>query len=319
MKRLKKLLKKSKNIALISHVSPDPDTIGSTLALKKILEAKNINISILVDSEKNFAYDFLDDYKFYKFDTTYNFLEFDKIIFVDVPTASKLGCFENLINFDVETIRIDHHINGDNFAKHNFVKPYSACAILIFELANILKVNITPEIATYLYFAICGDTGVFKNSNTDSLTFSICSKLIDFGANMHKIYSEFFEKKTVTYLKLSSFALLNAKTNDGFGFAIMSLSANDYQQFDASENESVGNLPNLYLACGYKIAAILKETNDGIRCSLRCKPAYDCSKIAEQFGGGGHKNASGCNFDCSLECAVTLLEQSLLNYLQNFN
>ena len=77
----------------------------------------------------------------------------------------------------------------------------------------------------------------------------------------------------------------------------MMIKKDDYQKYEASESEYVGNLPNLYLNCGYKIAAIIKEKSDGIRVSLRSKFEYDCSLIAEKFGGGGHKNASGISIN----------------------
>ena len=99
----------------------------------------------------------------------------------------------------------------------------------------------------------------------------------------------------------------------------MSVSTDDYNKFGANENESIGNLPNVFLSCGYKIAVILKQKRDGIHCSFRSKFDFDVSKIAEKFGGGGHKNASGCLIIDSLTNAENLVEKEIKIYLKEMN
>lgn len=291
MKKIIKLLKKARKIALFSHISPDPDTIGSTLALYHALKALKKDVYVFCDDEH------LDKFAFLNADKLYNIAEldhsFDLLVAVDIATLERVGRFAEKFESANKNIRIDHHKSGDDFAKVNFMIPHSACGIIIYELITKLKVKITEEIATLLYFAICGDTGGFRFNNTDALTFATCEKLIKKGADIRRVYAEFFDKKTVPSLKLTSYALINAKINDELKYVVMKISKDDYEKFDACESEYVGNLPNLYLNCGYKIAAIVKEKSDGIRVSLRSKAEYDCSLVAEKFGGGGHKNASG--------------------------
>ena len=185
------------------------------------------------------------------------------------------------------------------------------------EIAEKLKVKIDEETATALYFGICGDTGIFRNNNTDSLTFLTASKLLDAGANIRRVYNGFFDKKTVPTVKMTSSCLLNAKLNDNVGYAILTAPKEDYEKFGVNpEIDVLGNVPNTYLSCGYKIAVILKEKEDGIHCSLRSKFEFDVSKIAGCFGGGGHKNASGCIINASLEQAEILMAQTIEKYLR---
>ena len=261
-------------------------------------------------------YYFLNDAKLYED----NMKEYDCLISVDVANEKMLGKYqEKFLNFE-NTIRIDHHMNGNNFARHNVVKPYSACSILIYEIAKCLKVKIDSEIATKLFFAICGDTGIFRNNNTDSMTFDIVSKLLDSGAEIRRVYSEFFDKKTVSFVKLSSHCLESAVINDEYGFAILVAKKEDYERYGVDpENDTLGNLPNSYLSCGYKISVILKEKDDGIHCSLRSKFEYDVSKIAQNFGGGGHKNASGCLIDDLVENATLKMSEAIKLYLNEYN
>ncbi len=319
MKIATKLLKKAKSIALISHISPDPDTVGSTLALFACLKQLGKPVDVYCDCIPNQNYNFLEDFKVYKTQPVERFSDYDLVVAVDVPTSEKLGCYLDAFSAHDNTLRIDHHTSSDPFAKTNVVYPYSACALLIFYIAKKLKVKIDENIATCLYLAICGDTGIFRNNNTDGVTFEICSKLFDYGANYRKVYAEFFDKKTVPYLKLTSNALLNAEINDENKYVILKVIISDYEKFGVSLEDYVGNLPQNYLNCGYKIGAILKEKEDGIHCSLRSKFDYDVSKIASVFGGGGHKNASGCVINETMENAKIQVKQAIENYLNSLD
>lgn len=316
MKKIIKLLKKAKKIALFSHISPDPDTIGSTLALYYALKALKKDVYVFCDDEHLEKFAFLNADKLYN--TQDHLDSFDLFVAVDIATLDRVGKFVDAFSKANKNIRIDHHKSGEDFAKVNFMIPYSACGIIIYELITKLKVKITEEIATLLYFAICGDTGGFRFNNTDALTFATCEKLIKKGADIRRVYAEFFDKKTVPALKLTSYALINAKINDEFGYVVMKILKEDYAKFEASESEYVGNLPNLYLNCGYKIAAIIKEKSDGIRVSLRSKAEYDCSLIAEKFGGGGHKNASGISITEKLvEEVEKEIEEAIKEFLSS--
>lgn len=308
-----KLLKSAKKIALFSHSNPDPDTIGSTIALYLALKQKNKQVYIFCDVETPSNYAFLEEFAFYN---SKELAGYDLFVSVDVPTNSMLGKYEEEFMRFANTLRIDHHMAGDNFANASVVRPYSACAVLVYEICKKLKVKITKEIATALYFGICGDTGLFRNTNTDSKTFNICSKLLKDGAEIRRVYSEFFDKRNVNSVKLTSHALLNARVNDEFKYAIMTITKEDFDGFGVSQSENVGNLPNTYLNCGYKVAVILKEREDGIHCSFRSKFEYDCSVLASKFGGGGHKNAAGCAIEDTMQNALEMVEKEIKEFLK---
>lgn len=315
MKQIISLLSKYNSFAIFSHENPDPDTIGSTLALKDILEQFGKKVTLFCESKIPETYFLFEDAGQY----CDNYETAECLISVDVASSHMLGRFESIfLNFD-QTIRIDHHISGDNFAKYNLVKPYSACAILIYELVKKLKAGITPVIATKLYFAICGDTSIFKNSNTDSLTFKVASELLKLGANINKVYDEFFDKKTIPYVKMSSHLLEKAIIEENLGYAVLVAKKEDFENYNLDpQNDNLGNLPKTYLSCGLKIAVILKEKEDGIHCSFRSKLDYDVSNLAQQFGGGGHKNASGCLINSSTDVAINEVVKVIENYLKNY-
>lgn len=317
MKKALKLIKKSNTIALFSHSSPDPDTIGSTIALCLALEKMGKSVDLFCEDTIPENYFFLKTaIKYNSKDFNYN--NYDLLISVDIAGLNMLGKFQEGFDAHENTLRLDHHGMGELEAKHNVVKICSACAILIYDTIKALKVKIDNEIATALYFAICGDTGIFRNNNTDSVTFKVAAELLDYGAEIRRVYNEFFDKKNVPYLKLTSSMLLNAEINDEYGYVVMTASSKDFEKFGVSSSESVGNLANTYLNCGYKISAALKEKEDGIHGSFRSKVEYDCSEIARIFGGGGHKNASGFLIKKSLEEAKKDVADAMEEYLKNY-
>lgn len=314
MNKYIKLIKKAKKIALFSHAGPDPDTVGSTLAMFRTLSQMGKYVDLFCEDNLPENYCFLIDSKNYN-TKEFKSDEYDLLVAIDTAGPNMLGVYLEEFLKHNNTLRIDHHIKGEFNALNNIVKPYSACAILIYEIIKKLRAKIDTETATCLYFAICGDTGIFRNNNTDSLTFKIASELLNLGAEMRRVYTDFFDKKTVPYLKLTSNALLNAELNDELKYAVMTVSKADFEKFEASTDETVGNLPNTYLNCGYKVASILKEKDDGIHCSFRSKFEYDCSIIASKFGGGGHKNAAGCLIEKSLDDAKKDVIDAIKQYL----
>lgn len=313
MKNVIRLIKENNSFALFSHENPDPDTIGSTLALKEVLERMGKTVYLYCESEIPESYYFLEESKLYEQELAM----VDCMIAVDIASEHMLGKYKDaFLNFN-KTIKIDHHTSGDNFAKYNWIENYSACAILIYELTLALKVPIHADVATRLYFGICGDTGLFKNTNTDAKTFDVSARLLEAGAKIRTVYAEFFDKKTVPYVKMSSHCLESAITNEKYGYAILQATKDDFKKYELpSENDNLGNLPNFYLACGYNIAVILKEKEDGIHCSLRSKFDFDVSIIAKTFGGGGHKNASGCLITGTIKNAKKLLQTEIEKYIK---
>ena len=315
MEKFLEKIRESKRVAIFSHENPDPDTVGSSIALCRILEAMGKRVELFCGSEVPENYAFLEYYVRYN---TKPLTDFDLYIAVDVAESYMLGTYEEqFLSFD-NTIRIDHHMLGSKFAKINKVYPFSACAVAIFDIAKKLNVQISSQTATDLYLGICGDTGVFRYNNTDSKTFKTCAALLEMGADFKLVYTEFFDKKTVSYVKSTAKALLGAKIDDKYGFVIMTLTKDDYKNFNLPENDGSGNLPNTYLNCGYNIGAILKEKSDGVHISFRSKFEYNVAEIAEKFGGGGHKNASGCKIDLPLDVATKMVEDEIRKYLKKY-
>ncbi len=314
MTKYLKMLKKANKIAIFSHISPDPDTIGSSLALRRILISLGKDVDVFCTDNIPESYNFLDDAKAYNGEVKE---DYDLLVSVDVSSSNRLGVYEDMFLSHKNSVKIDHHKTSEGFGKVNYVKICSCSAIIVYEISKKLRAKIDEITASLLFMGLCGDTGLFRNNNTDEEAFRVAADLLSSGADIKKIYSEFFDKRKVGNVKLTSHLLLNAKLNDKFGFAIMQVTKEDYKNFDVdTKNDNLANVPNTYLACGYKIAAILKEKEDGIHVSMRSKPEYDVSIIATSFGGGGHKNAAGCTITKTLDKATKDLTKAIENYLK---
>lgn len=309
-----KQIKKAKRIALFSHISPDPDTIGSTLAFRRILVSLGKDVDVFCTDDIPEDYNFYDDFKLYAGEPSG---QYDLLIAVDVASAYRLGKYEEMFMAHENTLKIDHHQESDDFAKVNYVKILSATAVIIFDLSKKLRAKIDKTTASLLYMALCGDTGVFRYTNTDSKTFEVAAALASHGAEIRKVYSEFFDKKKKNGVMFNSHLLLGAEFYDKYGFALMTATAEDYKKFKIDPaKDNISNLPHTLLSCGYKIAGVIKEKPDGIHVSLRSKFEYDVSKIGAKFGGGGHKNAAGFYVDLPLADAKKALEKEIKKYLK---
>ena len=304
-------IKQAKTIALFTHSSPDPDAIGSILTFYEIIKQLGKEADMFC-GDKPDKFLFLPNYE----KLNPELKEYDLLITLDTGGPSQLDDYEQYFLSHENTIRIDHHENGKAFAKLNLMVPESSCTVLIFDIIKLFKLKVTPLMATYMYFGICGDTGVFKFSNTDSKTFEVSAKLLKFGADIKKVYDEYFEKTSVSRIKLVANIMLNSKINDEVGYVILKVKLKDYEKYGATIDENLSNLPNEFLNCGYKFAAILKEREDKISCSFRSKNRYDCSIVASKFGGGGHTYAAACSFQESIESVEKKLEKEIIKYIK---
>lgn len=312
-KYLQELLQ-AKNIALFTHTRPDPDAVGSTLAMRQILQSLNKNVDIFCGGEVEESYNLLEDIVFFNKKSCKSY---DLFVSLDMATPNMLGEHKDWFLSQTNTMKLDHHIAGSDFAKVNVSKNYSAMAIFVYQIATRLKVKVNKSVASRLFFGIAGDTGNFRYSNADALTFKVASKLIECGADNLFLQKQFFDKTTLAHIALSSLALLSAELDKGKNYAILTASKQDFELSHASEMESISNLPNYYLNAGVKVAVILKELSDGVHCSFRSNEGFDCSAVASKYGGGGHKCAAGCTASGDVEQIKAELIKIFDEYFKN--
>lgn len=293
MKELIKKINKSKRVAIIAHDSPDPDCLSSMTALSCILTQLNKTVKMFVDCEK-FKY----AYSYYNLpsdvNAQLNTQEFDTIITVDVAQQSLMGKYAPVIENHDNILVIDHHANRSLRGNVTYVdSSMSSCSEIIFKLAKELKVTITPQIASYVYAGILGDTNCFQNDNTNANTMAVAGECIKYGAEKEELTFLFQKRQTLAEVELKKIAYENMVIKNDIAYVILTK-----KMFKTAGVDETGNFVNemLYINDN-KFAFVIKQKEKNIySVSFRCKKGYDVSKIANLYGGGGHVQASGAGF-----------------------
>jgi phosphoesterase RecJ-like protein len=210
---------------------------------------------------------------------------------------------------------IDHHVSQDDLGAELFKDTTAeATGRLIVDAARALKVTLTPEIATPLFTAVATDTGWFRFGSASGDTYRCGGALVDAGAKPSAIYKQLYEQDTLARLRLIGRTLAHAETELNGRLIYTNVSQEDFAATGAlpSDTEDVINM-TLQVG-GTEVAVICVELADGgVKFSFRSRPAasgtqIDCSRVAEQFGGGGHKAAAGATL---LEPCSTALPKVL--------
>ena len=313
MKQIIKLIKKSKNVAVFGHQSPDGDCLGSISAISFLLENFGKKVDAFIDDDIHKRFDFMsfDNINQKEFDVQ----NYDLFISVDVAGYNLLGKYQDVFKENTNTIVIDHHASRSLCGKITYVDSQkSSCCEIIYELLKYAKIKPIKDIATKLYMGIVDDTGCFLHNNTTSLTHRYAGELIDLKADINEInyhLVKLIPKKNFEVWKL----LDNEIIFDG-GLTFIKI-FEDFMQKNNFTKQDIGDYVNRLVNIeNTKIAFVLLEKpNKVYSISLRSVFGYDVSHIAKQFGGGGHKQAAGGdireNLDESIEKLVSLCKQEI--------
>jgi phosphoesterase RecJ-like protein len=275
---------------ITSHARPDGDAIGSELGLALMLEKLGKTAHIFNADPHPRPYQSLPGIE--KIEVTHKVEgNYDGLFILECNDLER----PNLQNLDQYfAINIDHHPNTEAFGDLNWLDD-SAAAVgeMIYELAQALPVELTPEIATNLYVAIFTDTGSFQYSNTRAKTFLITGDLVNHGASPSAIAQAVYMTRPYARLQILGM-LLNTLQVHSSRIASITLTQEMLEKTGASANDMEGIVDYPLSMEGIDLAAFFREEANGqYRVSLRSKNNYDVSTVAGHFGGGGHKNAAG--------------------------
>ena len=274
----KTLLSKDK-ILILTHRSPDGDTIGSGYALAMAL--RKLGKSVKVDCTDPFPEKY--SYFTYKLEK----LEFDEefVVSVDIADTKLLG--EKLSDYaDKIDLCIDHHGSNTKYAKEYYVEASAAAAAqVIAKLIRLMNVEFDKDIANAIYTGITTDTGCFRYTNVTAETHRIAADMIDCGAESGMINRLMFETKSRSRLEIER------RVMDSIQFYLDGRCAIAYATIDMMKESGAG--------------ITLREKNNGkFKVSVRTTDELDASAICANFGGGGHKAAAGCMITGTLNEAI---------------
>ncbi|PIU39863.1 MAG: hypothetical protein COT00_04725 [Candidatus Omnitrophica bacterium CG07_land_8_20_14_0_80_50_8] len=302
-----KVIRNANKIIVVSHVNPDGDTIGCLLALGHTFILMGKQVVLLCQDSVPPRFQFLPGSELILTDTHETA---DVSVAVDCGSVTQLGSLRASFFRSKSTVQIDHHDFGDSFGKIQLVEEEAtAVGEIVYELIKVLKVEITPAIATCLLTSIIVDSGSFRFTNIRSKTFDICSRLVRKGVDMQRLIEESYWKKSRSVAKLSGYAMMNASFSASGVVAWSTVYQNDFKRFGAHISDVDAVADDLRSIEGVKIAVVFRETEKKkFRVSLRSKYGINIANVAKNFGGGGHHNSAGCAIRNSEKDKANLLK-----------
>lgn len=296
-----------RNAAIIGHVRPDGDCVGSCLGLFNYLEAvyPQVETKVYLEApDRKFGY--LNGFD--QIQTVFaQEVSFDLCICLDCSDEERLGEGREIFRLAKDSICIDHHITNTRYAGENVVEAEasSTCEVL-FGLME--EEQITRETAECLYTGIIHDTGVFKYSCTSAKTMAIAGKLMETGIDFTNIIDGSFYRKTYLQNQILGRALLESVVFlDGKCiFSVVRLK--DMKFYGVTSKDLDGIVEQLRVTEGVECAIFMHEIEAQVyKVSLRSTNDLDVAKIAGYFGGGGHVKAAGCTMSGSIYDVVNNL------------
>lgn len=291
---IQKLFQTSKTIALIGHINPDGDCIGSILGLGKILEKQGKKISYFTPSTPSKMFDFLPNFR--KIKTTFDYKKYDLIIFTDFSAYDRITPFTKDQKYfdDQKILVIDHH--PGNPPKHTLVYKDThsmSTAEIIFELAQkIRKKYLDKEIATCFYLGLMTDSGNFLFDEDHERIFRNALALVKLGADKTLINNKIIREKSVSQIKFLGELIKRVQIQWDVLFSYYK--EDDLKKYRIDQEEAGYGLVVIQNIQGPRLTLMLKKFSTTIRWSLRSKESIagkkpiNCNTIAKQFGGGGH-------------------------------
>jgi bifunctional oligoribonuclease and PAP phosphatase NrnA len=307
---------------LTTHENPDGDALGSLLATHRILGALGKD-SVMFLGAKEFPLPV--EYRFLPLEEVFHEPPADindrVVIFLDCGNIDRMPV--DFLRDDSKVINIDHHHDNTRFGKINLIDVDASCtAEIVFDLAGLLGVDLTAEIANALYVALVTDTGKFMYENTDARSHRMAAGLIEAGVEVNDVYRRLYEHAPIEKLKLLARALEKTELRDDGRLAVTYISSDDYGATGASEALTEGIIDHLRTIDGNVVAAVVRDQGEGGRAarkvSMRSTDGrVDVSAIARVHGGGGHRRAAGFGTDLPFEQVVDFLIAEISSHLGN--
>ncbi len=325
--KIKELLDTPKKIVIVPHKGPDGDAMGSTLALKLLLEHRHHYVHLITPNDYPEFLKWLPyseeviNYEKEQEKCDEYIAEAEVIFTLDFNHLSRAGEMKNVLEeANADFIMIDHHQQPDDYAvvTYSDVTMCSTAQMVYHFIHNIgLEDHINAQIATCLYTGIMTDTGSFRYRSTTSLTHRVIADLIERGADNTNIHENVYDTNSYSRLQLLGVALQNLKVVEGLRTAYIVLSQEELDHHNFKKGDTEGFVNYGLSLTGIVFAAIFIENKADkiVKISFRSKGTFSVNDFARRhFQGGGHINAAGGKSDLTLPETVAKFISILPEY-----
>ena len=301
------------SLALACHVAPDGDALGSMLGMHHLCRANGKPSIASWPAPFVVAphYTYLPG-----LDMATPPDEFpeapDVMVTFDCGSLARLHELGEAATRARELIVLDHHLSNDRYGTINVIDvDAAATAVVVRQLAARLGWELTRDAALCLYTGLVTDTGRFQYQSTTPEVFALAEELSRFDLPIPALSRQLFEEHRLAYLQLAGTCLARAELHEDVGFVMAWVTAAELHDHDVTIEETEGLIDLVRRTKEAAVSAVLKETPEGIRVSLRSVTEVDVSTVASGFGGGGHRYAAGFTSEASLETVKTALRDAV--------
>ena len=311
----------AENILVASHVRPDGDALGSTIAFALWLKAKGKNVTAWNEEGVIQKFRYLPEWDIVTVPDPVP-RAFDAVVALDNSVKNRLGAVLDSVASTKLFVNIDHHVSNEGYGDLNYIDPTApATGQILYEFFKELGVEITPGMAGNLFAAISTDTGSFQYQGTSARTFAAASGLIAAGVDVAKLSLQMYESQPMRRLDLLRYALNQAKFDCDGRLASFSLPLSAVEEMGVLPEDNEGIIDHLRSVEGVVAAVFFEELPDNmVRVSSRSKDErVDVCKICRQFGGGGHPLAAGARIKGSLSAVENMFLEAVCHEIRNRN
>lgn len=304
-------IKKAENIVVLTHETPDGDAIGSSLAVKLVLDRMGKQADVIIPEYPR-MYNFLPEIDTIK--TESEIKNYDLAISVDCAVIKRLAQKEYFENAK-KTIVIDHHGSNNMYGDINYVNPASpACCEVLAGMFQYYGIEIDKNIGTCIMTGIVTDTGGFRHQGINAETFEFTAELIRKGVNIPDIYKRTLRTMTKANFLLSQKVMQRMEILENGKVTFTYITSKDEEEANAEPGDHEGLVEIGRDIEGVEVSVFIrqKDYQDSYKVSLRSGDYVNVSDICLMFGGGGHPRAAGALLQGNIE----QVKEKLLNEIR---
>ena len=289
------------NFVIVGHVDPDPDSIGSTLALGRMLAGLGKRCVPVTPTPIPPLLDFMPGAEALVSAEEVTFTGHEHLIVLDCG-LERTGAVSQQAGLARSVVNIDHHATNRGTGTFNWIDTdFAATAEMIAALGRALGAPVDRATATLLYAGLVGDTGWFRFSNTTPEVLRLAASLLEYGVDPDYMNRVMNERRSFAYLLLLGRMLQSVRLACRGRVVVARVTQQMRREVGADQTEGEGYVQYLRLVRDTDVAVLLDETLEGqIRVQLRSSPRVDVAAIARSLGGGGHARAAGVRLEGSI-------------------
>jgi phosphoesterase RecJ-like protein len=298
LKATRERLAEAEHIALISHVRPDGDAVCSVLAMGLALQAQGKEVQFLLSDGPGQSYTYLQGVDQFQPKLA---RQPDLLISVDAAARDRLGAAAGDLIVD---INIDHHVTNTQFGVINLIdqEAVATCGVLA-EHFPALGLEISQPVADALMVGLLTDTLGFRTSNMTPKALRVAADLMEAGADLAKLYHQSLSQRSFEAIRYWGAGLSHLQREDGLVWASLSLEDRKAARYPGNDDAELVNVMST-IEDADLVVLFVQQSSDEVKISWRSEGHHDVSRIASQFGGGGHKPAAGAQVSGSLDEAM---------------